>query len=107
MKTQIELSNELIGKYVNHYMYSDVVPLGKIIGIKGKRTLILQRIAAEKQLTKLEFHVGGFAANCSNQYDQTWEYIELQETDELKVLASFSRQYKIQDKPLRFYDFNF
>ena len=33
---KLEANNELIGKYVNQVLWSDVDPVGKIVGIKGK-----------------------------------------------------------------------
>lgn len=39
---------EHIRKYLNRYGYSDINPIGKIIGVKGKATFIVKRVVAGK-----------------------------------------------------------
>ena len=93
-----------IGLYINYHGYTDVYPLGKIIGIKGSKYLI-QRIVATKQTAKLEFHVGGFAAHCSNQHAQKWEFETLDEIVEERILKN--NGLRISNRPIRFNDYNF
>jgi hypothetical protein len=98
---------ELVGKYVNQVLWSDVNPIGKIIGTRGKNILILKKVIENQQLTKLEYEVGGFSAHYSNQYAQKWTFTELDETIELKYTNNVFELKSIDDYPRKFYDYNF
>lgn len=98
---------ELVGKYVNQVLYTDVNPIGKIVGTRGKTILIIKQIVADQQTTKLDFEVGGFSAHCSNQYAQKWTFKELDETIELKYSNNVFEFKSIDDQPRKFYDYNF
>ncbi len=106
----MENSNkELIGKYINTYLWSDVNPLGKIVGVKGKSTLILARVNYKRdESVKMDFVPGGFSAHCTNNHSQKWLYT-VDETDTFTVRLSktFLKRNRIQDNPYHFYDFNF
>ena len=93
-----------IGKYINKYYYSDVEPIGKIIGIKGSK-YIVQEIKAEKQTKKLEWVSGGFAGHCVNQQEQEWEFILTENIFEHRILKN-SRE-RISNHPVKYYDYNF
>lgn len=100
-------TSELIGKFVNRYSYSDINPIGKIIGTKGKTIILIQEIEAVKQTEKLNFIVGGFAAHCDNQDNQKWEFKQNDNVIEMKVSKSFLKQYGIDNNPKKYYDYNF
>ena len=51
-----------IGKFINRGYYSDVEPIGQIVGIKGSKYLV-RTIKAEKQIGNLQFVSGGFAGH--------------------------------------------
>ena len=104
MKTQ---NQELIGKYVSRVLYSDVQILGKIIAVKGKATIIVQRMEATKQTEKLDFQIGGFAGHCSNQHAQKWEFKEIEGIEEMRLGKSFNKWHSIDNFPRHFYDYNF
>ena len=108
MATQTQNHNaELIGKFLNHYGYSDVNPIGKIIAVKGKTTIIVQQVVASKNKTKMQYIVGGFAAVCINQSEQEYDFLETEKIMQFKLSKSFLKQYRIDNKPKKFYDFNF
>lgn len=107
MKNSNLNNQELIGKFVNRYLYSDIQPVGKIIGTKGKTIILVSEIEATKQTEKLNYIVGGFIAHCSNQNEQKWEFQETGRTIEMKVSKQFLRQYGIDSNPKKFYDYNF
>ena len=101
---------DLIGKYINEVLWSDVNPVGQIVDIKGKTTLIVARVTADHNKTKMEYIPGGFAGHCTNMYDQDWEFT-LHENDLFEVNYSRTnfkkRFYAIYDYPRKFYDYNF
>jgi hypothetical protein len=57
-------------KYANHCMYSDVDPYEIVRVISDKTIEIREMKAVRDDSVKLEFHVGGFSAHCSNQSEQ-------------------------------------
>jgi hypothetical protein len=97
----------LVGKYVNQYFYTDIEPVGKIVGFKGKTTIIIKKMYAGDNKTKMEFISGGFAGVCTNQYSQEYDFFELEETITMRVGKSFRKQYGIDEKPRKYYDYNF
>lgn len=98
---------DLIGKYLNRYGYTDVNPVGKIIAVSGKSTLIVQKIYATENTTEMIFHSGGFSAHCENNSSQKWEFIELEDTIKIRLSKSLLKTHKIEDEPGKFYDYNF
>lgn len=96
---------ENIGKYVSQAGYSDVNIIGKIVGVKGKRTYLVQEMDAVRQLTKLDFSVGGFSGHCSNQDAQKWEFRTSDSVIEVKSLKN--SRLVISENPFHYYDYNF
>jgi len=47
-KEKFIVSESLIGKYINQYLWSDVNPVGKIVGVKGKTKVIIQPVVASE-----------------------------------------------------------
>jgi len=107
--TQTVADASLIGKYINEYLWSDVLPLGKIIGVKGKSTLIMARVHYTRdESVEMNFIPGGFSAHCTNNHSQKWIYtVDETDTFTVRLSKSFLRRNKIQDTPYHFYDFNF
>jgi hypothetical protein len=100
------VTEDMVGKYINQHLYTDVIPVGKIVGIKSKTVVLLQPITATKNKTKMEFVVGGFAGHCVNQYAQDWDFEEYGEVKEFKIAAN-DRYNRISDAPIHYYDYNF
>lgn len=100
---------ELIGKYINHYMWSDVEPLGKIVGVKGKSTVVLARVSYERdESVNINFIQGGFAGHCTNNHSQKWLYtVNEKDTFTVRLGKAFLKRNRIQDTPYHFYDYNF
>jgi hypothetical protein len=106
---KLEANNELIGKYVNQVLWSDVNPEGKIVGIKGKTKILSQPVYASENKTKMEFISGGFAGHCVNQYNQSYEFYEHGEVFEANYSKSSLKKnyWSIDNNPRKFYDYNF
>lgn len=101
-------------KYANHHGYSDVTPF-EVIRIISEKTIEIREMKAERDdSVKLEFHVGGFSAHCSNQHQQKW-VITSDETAPVKRIRLGKRgwkdahggRYSLADAPRKFYDYNF
>jgi uncharacterized protein YigE (DUF2233 family) len=101
-------------KFANHHGYSDVTPFEVVKVVSDKTIEIREMTATRDESVKLEFHAGGFTANCSNQRDQKW-FIESNETNKtIRIRLGANgwkckdgRKFVLSDKPVRFYDFNF
>ena len=70
---KFEVTPALIGKYINQVLYTDVNPVGKIIGIKGKTKVIIQPVEAGPNKAKMEYIPGGFVGHCYNQNEQEYD----------------------------------
>jgi hypothetical protein len=104
---QTNVVPEMIGLYLNRYLWSDIEPIGKIVGIKGKHTVLVKRIEAGENKSKMDFVAGGFSAVCLNQYDQRYDFTETEEVTEIRLSKLFFKQAQIDTKPRKFYDYNF
>jgi hypothetical protein len=103
---RFQSSEEMIGKYINRHGYSDVDPIGKIVGIKSKTILYVQPIEAGDNKTKMEWVSGGFAGHCVNQWAQSYDFTEVGDVFEMKM-SNGNRSYRISDRPIKYYDYNF
>jgi len=110
-KQSFTATPDLVGKYINRHLYSDSYPMGKIIGIKSKTKVLVQRVEAERDPNwKPEYIPGGFSAHCINQGSQTWVFTETPEVFEMRLSASSFRQpgrLSLDEKPYKYYDYNF
>ena len=106
---RFQVTNELVGKYINRVLFSDVDPVGKIVGIKGKTKVLIQPVYASENKTKMEYVPGGFAGHCTNMYNQSYEFYEADEVFEATLSKSGmkNRFWVIGDNPRKFYDYNF
>ena len=108
-KEKFVVTQELIGKYLNQYLWSDINPVGKIVGVKGKTKVLVQPVVAGPNKAKMEFIPGGFSAHCTNMYDQHYDFTEQGEVFEMS-LSNFRMKRThlgIADHPHKHYDFNF
>jgi hypothetical protein len=100
--------------YANQTGYTDITPF-EIVGHVSAKTIEIRRMAYEQDKTvALDFHVGGFAANCANQKDQEWIITQdlTQPTMRIRLgkngwRAASGERFQLADKPVRFYDYNF
>lgn len=101
-------------KYANQYGYSDVEPF-EVVRVISDKTIEVRAMDAEKDdSVKLEFHVGGFSAHCSNQHQQKWFITSNPNNPVIRIRLgkkgwkdAHGRRYGLADKPCKFYDYNF
>jgi hypothetical protein len=106
MKARFSTSEDLIGKYINRHGYSDIDPIGKIVGIKSKTIVYVQPMVAGDNLTKMEWISGGFVGHCVNQNEQRYEFTEEGNVFEMRLSAG-DKSHRISDRPMKYYDYNF
>ena len=100
--------------YANHYGYTDVNPY-EVVRVISDKTIEVRKMDSEKDPTWVpEFHVGGFSAHCSNQQTQRWIIKSNADNSVLRIRlgkkgwkSADGRKFYLDDKPVRFYDYNF
>jgi hypothetical protein len=102
-------------KYANHYGYSDVNPF-EVVKVVSDKTVEVREMDSELDPTwKPEWVVGGFAGQCVNQQTQRWNITSNPAYKTLRLRLSKNgywksadgRKFQLEDKPVRFYDYNF
>lgn len=106
----MEANNQFeIKQYCNRYAYSDVYPCEVVKVISPRKVLLRRMDTVLKQKAVME-GVGGFAANFDN-YTQRWEYVSNPENTVFEITLTKkgwgNGSYKMSDKPIMFYDYNF
>ena len=100
--------NTEIKKYANHVMFSDVEPYEVIEVITPKRVLV--RPMKCTRVKSPSFEIGGFLAHFQND-EQEWmiEPDTDAETFEIRLHHNgWNRgRFHMNDKPVKYYDFNF
>ena len=100
--------------FANYCGYSDVEPY-EIVRIVSDKCIEVRAMDTSKQKTKLDFHVGGFSAHCSNQHDQKYDYTSNPENSVQKIrlrkngvwMNKDDQRFNIAEAPYKFYDYNF
>lgn len=102
-------------QYANQHGYSDVTPY-EIINWVSDKTIEVRLMAYKlDEDWKPEFHAGGFSAHCSNQSEQRYTYSSDEEEPIRRIrlhkngrwFDKNGNQYRLSEKPRRFYDYNF
>lgn len=101
-------------KYANHLGYSDIDPY-EVIRVVSDKTLEVREMHCERdESVKLEFHIGGFSAHCSNQRDQNWFITPDEQGRVFRIRLgkngwkdAHGRRFALGDEPVKFYDYNF
>lgn len=104
-------------KYANHYGYSDIEPweVVRVISDKTLEIRVMKTEFDESARGDLKFHIGGFAAHCSNMDAQKWIITSAGEgayTMRIRKTKSGewrngSLKFRLSDEPVKFYDYNF
>lgn len=105
----------MVEQYANHIGYSDVEP-HEVVRVISDKTIEIRRMEAEELPWDKEWYAGGFAGHLANQRDQKWNITSAPE--KFKVFRirlhkngewrdSDGRRFRLADKPVKFYDYNF
>lgn len=100
--------------YANHIAYSDINPC-EIVRVISNKTIDVRWMDAERdESVQLEWLPGGFAGHCINQRDQKWIITSNADNPVVRIRLckngwrdKHGRRYALNDKPIKFYDFNF
>lgn len=100
--------------YANHIGYSDINPY-EIVRVVSDKTLEIREMTATRDdSVKLEFIPGGFSAHCRNQHDQKWHIESNPNRPTIRIRLGkngwkdkHGQRYRLDDHPIKFYDYNF
>lgn len=101
-------------KFANLHSHTDVEPY-EVVRIISDKTIEIRRMEAKRdESVEMKWVAGGFAGHCTNQRDQKW-HITSDETAPIirarrRVDGYFHSAYgrhMLNDKAIRFYDYNF
>lgn len=109
MSNSLPKNVDMVGKFVNRYLWSDVQVVGKIIDTFGKTGIVIEPYAATLDKNwKADVIPGGFAGHCVNNYSQTYDYAPSgDENIRMRISQKFFKMYRIEQEPNHFYDYNF
>jgi hypothetical protein len=101
--------------YANQLGYSDITPFEVIRVVSDKCLEVRSMNYTQTNAKEMVFHVGGFAAHCSNQNDQKWDITSDENGYVFKIRKNVrgiwknkhGDTYSVGDQPRRRYDFNF
>tara|TARA_R110000803_G_scaffold112151_1_gene180513 strand:+ start:1550 stop:1882 length:333 start_codon:yes stop_codon:yes gene_type:complete len=109
--TNLTPTNDL---FANRYGHSDVEPY-EIVRIVSEKCIEVRAMDTSDNKTKMDFHVGGFSANCSNQNAQKYDYTSNPKNPVKKIRlnkvlvwkSKYGEKFSIAKNPYKFYDYNF
>ena len=116
-KEEKAVEQTVFGKYANRLGYSDIEPFEVISEPKEGVKIIRGMKVSDSPINmdKLDFHPGGFCGTYANQGAQKWQIesdpdggtmtIRLHKNGDYK--SSGGGRFRIEDTPVKFYDFNF
>lgn len=104
-----------VGLYFNHYMYSDIDPY-EIIAVtpSGKGATIREMSAVLDPTWKKDLVTGDLSDYCRNNNDQKWIITPDEKGTIVKIRKTkigwrspTGGRFILQEKPVKFYDYNF
>ena len=107
-KKSEKIENPIL-EYCNLHLYTDVLPY-EVVQIINNKKVVLRPMHATR-ISEMEFVSGGFAGHCINNYGQKWSYESLPDAETITITLTKKGwgqgSYRMNDKPIMFYDFNF
>jgi len=102
------------GCFANRCGYTDVHPF-EVVRIVSDKCIEVRAMDTSDNKTKLDFHVGGFSAHCSNQKDQSYDFTSNPDNQTIKVRlhkdtwwrSKHGERFYIAEAPRKFHDYNF
>jgi hypothetical protein len=99
-----------IRPFCNEYGWSDVDPY-EVVRIISPNCVEIREMATEQILFPKEFHVGGFAAHCADNYNQAYKYTSDPSRPIIRIRKGKkgwgNGKFRMSDGPKKFYDYNF
>lgn len=105
-------TDNAIKRYCNYYLYSDVYPY-EVVRVISPKTVEVRAMKYTQTKHPSKFLIGGFSAYCADNYAQEYSYESNPEEAIIRVRLTKrgwrlgNRRFIMEDKPVRFYDYNF
>lgn len=105
----------MLKEFANHRMYSDVDPYEVLSTNKSGKLKTIRSMKTKELPWDKNFVAGGFCGTMANQNEQKWECTS-NEDGQIFVIRKHKNgrwydvcggKYTIDDKPVKFYDYNF
>lgn len=106
---------QAIKKYANQYGWSDVYPY-EVVRTISDITVEVRPMKSTQTKFPQQFHVGGFSAHCSDQHSQEWKCESIPDAAIIRIrwsrakkkwFSAGGQKFIMEDKPSKFYDYNF
>ena len=104
-----------VKKYCNYYMYSDVHPFEVVKQISAI-TVEVRGMDSKQTVFPKDFSPGGFVGHFADNHNQDYDYTSNEDYSVMRVRWSKAKRgwydahggrYIMEDKPAKFYDYNF
>ena len=107
-------TNTDIKPFCNLHLWTDVEPY-EVVKVVSPKKVMIRKMDAVLKVAPQTFHQGGFAAHCEDNYSQRWECTSNSEYPFETITLTKKGwgkpgshgRYKMSDKPVKFYDYNF
>ena len=120
--------NTITEKFANHLGYSDINPY-EVVRVVSEKCVEIRAMDAEPIKWKKDIVQGGFSHHVKNQDEQKWDITSNEANPIIRIRLNKSKRetfniktgwtnllewknkygdrYKLSDKPIKFYDYNF
>jgi hypothetical protein len=101
-----------IRKYANNMMWSDIEPY-EVVKIVSDKCVEIRPMQTKQIVFPKEFHIGGFSAHCSDNWNQKYEYSSDPTAPTMRIRKgkkgwkSGSLKFQMSNNPIKHYDYNF
>ena len=97
-------------KYVNRSIGSDCYPY-EVVKIISDKCIEIRAMETKQIVFPKQFHIGGFSAHCSDNYNQEYEYIANENAEVFRIRKGKKGwgygKFWMSNNPTKFYDYNF
>ena len=99
-----------IKQYCNRVYHTDIDPC-EVVRVINPRKVVIRKMDAVLKAAPKDLHEGGFMGNFSDNDSQKWECVSNPENPEYEITLTKKGWgggcYRMSDKPVKFYDYNF
>lgn len=98
-----------IKQYCNRHLFSDIMPY-EVVSTVSRRKVIIREMDAILEEAPKTFHEGGFCGHFDNS-EQVWRCVSNESNPLIPITLTKKGwgqgMYRMSDKPMKFYDYNY
>jgi len=99
-----------IRKFCNQYGYSDVEPF-EVVRVVSPTIIEIREMDSKLVKAPEKYFIGGFSAHCADNHAQEWECTPNEKNTIRRIHLGKkgwgNGQFRMDDEPIKFYDYNF